>query len=45
MKKWIIGLLIVGGLIYVVKKTSLVSYAGTLWCQATRAARSGRACS
>jgi chromosome segregation ATPase len=33
IRKILIGLLLLAGCFYLVKKTSLVSYAGTLWCQ------------
>ena len=33
IRKSVIGLLLLAGCFYLVKKTSLVSYAGTLWCQ------------
>jgi hypothetical protein len=33
IKKAIVGLLVVAGGLFLLKKTNLVSYAGTLWCQ------------
>ena len=36
IKKLVVVLLLVGAGVFLVKKTSLVSYAGTLWCQVTK---------
>jgi chromosome segregation ATPase len=39
IRKTMIGLLVLGGLMFLVKRTSFISYAGTLWGQATRQAK------
>ncbi|MBM4069255.1 MAG: hypothetical protein FJ271_09960 [Planctomycetes bacterium] len=37
-RKTVVGLVVVAGLMFFIKKTSFLSYAGTLWSQATREA-------
>lgn len=38
-RKIVVGLVVVAGLMFLIKKTSFLSYAGTLWSQATREAQ------
>lgn len=39
IRKTMIGLVVLAGLTFLMKKTSFISYAGTLWSQATRQAK------